>query len=136
MEPDGTWETFTVDTHDLCVAQCVHDREHAESGCCGGAEEREAWACTCECHAGQGDGRYRRGKPRSAVPHYCPTSGENESPVHGGFSVCCDSPELHRPVHDYVSTACVHEEHGQCRVTCKFCPSECRCACHAGKVEK
>lgn len=33
--------------------------------------------------------------------------------------------------HDYVSTACQHEVHEQCRQTCKFCPARCRCACHA-----
>lgn len=107
MEPDGTWETFTPDPHDLCVAQCWHDRWHAENRCCGDDDEREAWACTCECHQGQGNGRYRRGRPE---------------------------PEF--PVHDYVSTACIHDVHGQCRVTCKFCPSRCRCACHAGRGGK
>lgn len=29
--------------------------------------------------------------------YYCPTSGETESPCHGGFDVCCDRPDLHQP---------------------------------------
>jgi len=29
--------------------------------------------------------------------YYCPTGGENEHPVHGGFDVCCVHPELHEP---------------------------------------
>ncbi|WP_280391490.1 hypothetical protein [Nocardia wallacei] len=33
--------------------------------------------------------------------------------------------------HDYLSTACLHELHDRCRLTCKWCPSTCRCACHA-----
>lgn len=35
-------------------------------------------------------------------------------------------------VHDYVSTACQHDLHDQCRQTCKFCTKPCRCACHTG----
>ncbi|WP_328344633.1 glycosyl hydrolase family 28-related protein [Micromonospora sp. NBC_00421] len=29
---------------------------------------------------------------------FCPTSGETECGVHGGFDVCCNRPDLHRPV--------------------------------------
>ena len=29
--------------------------------------------------------------------------------------------------HNYVSTACEHGLHEQCRRTCKFCPAECLC---------
>lgn len=29
--------------------------------------------------------------------YYCPTSGEDECPNHGGFDVCCDQPETHLP---------------------------------------
>lgn len=32
--------------------------------------------------------------------------------------------------HDYVSTACHHGLHEQCRLTCKFCPTDCGCPCH------
>lgn len=32
--------------------------------------------------------------------------------------------------HHYLSTACYHGHHNQCRQTCKFCPAECRCTCH------
>lgn len=34
----------------------------------------------------------------------------------------------------YLSTACRHGEHGKCRITCKFCNTECVCACHTKKV--
>lgn len=34
-------------------------------------------------------------------------------------------------VHDYLSTACLHNMHDQCRQSCKFCGAECRCVCHA-----
>lgn len=33
--------------------------------------------------------------------------------------------------HEYVSTACQHELHKQCRKVCKFCDAPCRCHCHA-----
>ena len=32
--------------------------------------------------------------------------------------------------HDYLSTACYHGNHGQCRKTCKFCSTVCKCSCH------
>lgn len=32
--------------------------------------------------------------------------------------------------HAYVSTACQHQLHRQCRRTCKFCPAGCGCVCH------
>jgi hypothetical protein len=32
--------------------------------------------------------------------------------------------------HRYFSTACLHEQHKDCRMVCKFCPSPCRCDCH------
>lgn len=32
----------------------------------------------------------------ASAAYFCPTSGEVESPTHGGFDVCCDVPELHR----------------------------------------
>jgi len=32
--------------------------------------------------------------------------------------------------HHYVSTACRHRLHGQCRQTCKFCFAACACVCH------
>ena len=32
--------------------------------------------------------------------------------------------------HVYLSTACVHKQHAECRVTCKFCPAQCVCVCH------
>lgn len=28
--------------------------------------------------------------------YWCPTAGEYESASHGGFTVCCDRPDLHR----------------------------------------
>lgn len=35
--------------------------------------------------------------------------------------------------HVYLSTACYHNFHGECRQTCKFCPSPCSCECHKEK---
>lgn len=32
--------------------------------------------------------------------------------------------------HAYVSTACMHGIHDQCRKECKFCKAPCGCACH------
>lgn len=37
--------------------------------------------------------------------------------------------------HLYVSTGCVHNEHGSCRQTCKFCGEPCICPCHPGGVQ-
>ncbi len=64
--------------------------------------------------------------------------------------------------HDYLSTACLHDQHGYCATPtvtrdgewvtvgpsysssrddpktparCKFCRAECRCACHGGRVD-
>lgn len=34
-------------------------------------------------------------------------------------------------VHEYVSTACLHGLHDECRRTCKFCPAACSCPHHA-----
>lgn len=31
--------------------------------------------------------------------------------------------------HHYVSTYCLHGNHGACRLTCKSCPAECACDC-------
>lgn len=40
-------------------------------------------------------------------------------------------------VHEYLSTACWHAQaddtkhlHNLCRLTCKWCPEQCRCTCH------
>jgi hypothetical protein len=35
----------------------------------------------------------------------------------------------------YLSTACIHEHHDECKGTCKFCDSNCRCKCHANTEE-
>jgi hypothetical protein len=37
--------------------------------------------------------------------------------------------------HSYVSTACHHDLHEQCRRTCKFCSTPCLCSCHDASVE-
>jgi hypothetical protein len=34
------------------------------------------------------------------------------------------------PAHAYISTACLHEEHEKCRLTCKFCEAPCGCLHH------
>lgn len=36
--------------------------------------------------------------------------------------------------HDYTSTACHHDEHGKCRLRCKYCAALCRCTCHNVKA--
>ena len=37
-------------------------------------------------------------------------------------------------MHDYVSTACLHELHEKCRQICKYCSDPCGCPCHAEEV--
>jgi hypothetical protein len=32
--------------------------------------------------------------------------------------------------HQYLSTACFHGHHDQCRRICKWCPARCVCECH------
>jgi len=34
------------------------------------------------------------------------------------------------PAHDYKSTACLHGQHADCRLSCKFCDAKCSCECH------
>jgi len=34
--------------------------------------------------------------------------------------------------HAYLSTACQHALHSDCRRDCKFCSEPCRCDCHRG----
>jgi hypothetical protein len=52
------------------------------------------------------------------------------------------------PPHDYLSTACLHGEHGYCSAgtrpdgrpkfpaRCKWCNARCRCHCHATQPEE
>jgi uncharacterized protein YuzE len=42
-------------------------------------------------------------------------------------------PDLHCLIHEYLSTACWHEVHDECRRTCKFCDKPCACDCHAAR---
>jgi hypothetical protein len=35
-----------------------------------------------------------------------------------------------RREHHYLSTACYHGRHPDCRQQCKFCPERCICPCH------
>lgn len=37
--------------------------------------------------------------------------------------------------HVYMSTACYHQLHEQCRKECKFCPATCRCECHGERPD-
>ncbi len=37
--------------------------------------------------------------------------------------------------HEYTSTACQHNLHARCRVSCKFCWSKCECSCHEKEKE-
>ena len=47
-----TWETVSVSGHDWCRGERWHDEYHGKDpGCCAGPEERESWACECDCHA-------------------------------------------------------------------------------------
>jgi hypothetical protein len=32
--------------------------------------------------------------------------------------------------HGYLSTACIHDQHDNCRLVCKFCHTVCLCKCH------
>ncbi len=41
--------------------------------------------------------------------------------------------ELAEPTHLYMSTACMHDIHDKCRLTCKYCGVPCTCNCHAHK---
>ena len=34
------------------------------------------------------------------------------------------------PAHAYLSTACWHQTHHECRKVCKFCGAVCACPCH------
>lgn len=45
---------------------------------------------------------------------------------------CVDSVTADRAIslHDYLSTACYHGQHDQCRKQCKFCEVGCNCGCH------
>lgn len=36
----------------------------------------------------------------------------------------------HAEPHAYLSTACFHKKHVECRRVCKYCPQECVCPCH------
>lgn len=33
-------------------------------------------------------------------------------------------------MHEYTSTACLHNMHKECRLSCKFCKIRCKCGCH------
>lgn len=36
-------------------------------------------------------------------------------------------------MHEYLSTACMHEQHSRCIKTCKFCDAPCTCDCGHGR---
>jgi hypothetical protein len=38
--------------------------------------------------------------------------------------------EIAAAEHGYLSTACLHNLHNQCRKQCKFCEALCKCECH------
>jgi len=47
-----TWETVPASGHGWCRGERWHDEWHGKDpGCCAGSEERESWACECDCHA-------------------------------------------------------------------------------------
>jgi hypothetical protein len=41
----------------------------------------------------------------------------------------------HTRLGHYLSTYCLHEDHGSCRLTCKICEAPCRCDCHASEED-
>lgn len=41
-----------------------------------------------------------------------------------------------RSSHDYLSTACLHDLHENCRLTCKYCDTACSCPCHVETSER
>jgi hypothetical protein len=47
----------------------------------------------------------------------------------GGQAPSVEPPQPVHPGH-YWSTACQHELHERCRLTCKFCSDDCVCDCH------
>lgn len=83
-----------------------------------------AWqtaGCTC-----------RGGNPKVEATHaedvMCPLRDTAE---HRQAAFAATAPdECVKPtsgVHRYVSTACLHGQHGECRLTCKFCKALCGC---------
>jgi hypothetical protein len=42
----------------------------------------------------------------------------------------CDAREELSKAKHYISTACYHDKHAECRKTCKFCYVACKCPCH------
>lgn len=61
------------------------------------------------------------------VPAATPTPGETEGQAGSG-----DDDVVFE--HGYLSTACEHELHDRCRLTCKFCSTACYCSCHGHPI--
>lgn len=38
-----------------------------------------------------------------------------------------------KPAHVYLSAACTHQAHEECRKQCEYCDAKCTCACHVVK---
>jgi hypothetical protein len=47
-----------------------------------------------------------------------------------------EKAETSKDMHQYISTACLHCRHDECRRSCKFCKSPCLCSCHVSEEEK
>lgn len=76
-------------------------------------------------------------KPGTGL-YWCPTSGQTESDCHGGFDVCCDRPDLHRPIAPVQQPAAADGEETLCRCghgrayhdakyfdpQCRLCPED------------
>jgi hypothetical protein len=63
-------------------------------------------------------------------------SVEGQLPLRKGETVTVHPPVLrskHAAAHEYMSTACFHNKHVECRRVCKYCPQECICPCHKKK---
>ena len=37
-------------------------------------------------------------------------------------------------LHDFVTTACHHRKHDECKPVCKYCSSHCLCVCHRWRI--
>src|SRR5262245_30899941 len=71
----------------------------------------------------------RDGRP-TAVDVYGP--GDYAGPVEGcAYRLAWSADDDVTPdAHYYLSTACQHGQHGECRHACKFCDAPCRCYHH------
>lgn len=85
------------------VGQCGDQRDESYIEYIGARDKRTKRTITRLCHLACGHtGMHSDGEATwaNAGLYFCPTSGDVEDPRHGGFDVCCDRPDLHRPASD------------------------------------